>query len=94
MSSPRTVWITGLGLVTSIGIGIDAFRAGLRRAISPIRAIDRFDATPFRSRVAAQIDDFDPADHMDARSVRALDRFSQFGVAAGRLALDDAAFRR
>ncbi len=93
MSGPRTVWITGLGLVTSIGTGVDAFRAGLRRATSPIRAIDRFDASPFRSRVAAQIDDFDPAAYMDARSVRALDRFSQFGVAAGRLALDDAAFR-
>jgi 3-oxoacyl-[acyl-carrier-protein] synthase II len=93
MASPRRVWITGLGLVTTVGTGVDAFRAGLRRATSPIRAIDRFDATPFRSRVAAQIDDFDPADHMDARSVRALDRFSQFGVAAGRLALDDAAFR-
>ncbi len=93
MSGPRAVWITGLGLVTSIGTGVDAFRAGLRRATSPIRAIDRFDASPFRSRVAAQIDDFDPAAYMDARSVRALDRFSQFGVAAGRLALDDAAFR-
>jgi 3-oxoacyl-[acyl-carrier-protein] synthase II len=93
MANPRRVWITGLGLVTAIGTGVDAFRTGLRRATSPIRAIDRFDATPFRSRVAAQIDDFDPADHMDARSVRALDRFSQFGVAAGRLALEDAAFR-
>jgi 3-oxoacyl-[acyl-carrier-protein] synthase II len=93
VSGSRTVWITGLGLVTSIGTGVDAFRAGLRRATSPIRAIDRFDASPFRSRVAAQIDDFDPATYMDARSVRALDRFSQFGVAAGRLALDDAALR-
>jgi 3-oxoacyl-[acyl-carrier-protein] synthase II len=86
----RRVWITGLGIVTAAGIGVDAFRAGLRRAASPVRAINRFDASAFRSRVAAQVDAFDPAAHMDARSVRALDRFSQFGVASGRMAMDDA----
>lgn len=86
----RRVWITGIGVVTASGTGVDAFRAGLRRATSPIRAVDRFDASAFRSRVAAQVDDFDPAAHMDARSVRALDRFSQFGVACGRLAMADA----
>jgi 3-oxoacyl-[acyl-carrier-protein] synthase II len=86
----RRVWITGLGVVTAAGIGLDAFRAGLRQAASPIRAIDRFDASAFRSRVAAQVDAFDPAAHMDARSVRALDRFSQFAVASGRMAMDDA----
>lgn len=86
----RRVWITGLGVITAAGIGLDAFRAGLRQATSPIRAIDRFDASAFRSRVAAQVDAFDPADHMDARSVRALDRFSQFAVASGRMAMDDA----
>ncbi|MGH2462924.1 MAG: beta-ketoacyl-[acyl-carrier-protein] synthase family protein [Candidatus Limnocylindria bacterium] len=86
----RRVWITGLGVVTAAGIGLDGFRAGLRRAVSPIRAIDRFDASAFRSRVAAQVDDFDPAAHMDARSVRGLDRFSQFAVASGRMAMNDA----
>ncbi len=79
-----------MGLITSAGTGVDGFRAGLRAAVSPIRDVDRFDASTFRSRVAAQVDDFDPAAHLDARSVRALDRFSQFGVVAGRLAMDDA----
>jgi 3-oxoacyl-[acyl-carrier-protein] synthase II len=93
MSPPRTVWITGIGVVTAVGTGLEAFRAGLREGRSPIRAVDRFDAGAFRSRVAAQVDDFDPAEHMDARSVRGLDRFSQFGVAAGRMAIDDAGLR-
>ena len=86
----REVWITGIGLVTPAGIGVDAFRNGLREARSPIRRIDRFDASAFRSQVAGHVDDFDPNTWMDARSVRGLDRFSQFGVAAGRMALEDA----
>jgi 3-oxoacyl-[acyl-carrier-protein] synthase II len=89
----RRVWITGIGVVTATGIGLDAFRGGLRRATSPIRSIDRFDASAFRSQVAAQVDDFDPAAFMDARAVRGLDRFSQFGVAAGRMAMEDAGLR-
>jgi 3-oxoacyl-[acyl-carrier-protein] synthase II len=86
----RRVWITGLGIVSPIGTGRDAFWAGVRAGVSPVRRIDRFDPSPFRSQVAAQIDDFDPLDHMDARTARQLDRFSQFSLAAGRLALADA----
>jgi 3-oxoacyl-[acyl-carrier-protein] synthase II len=93
MSPGRTIWITGIGVVTAVGTGLEAFRAGLREGRSPIKAVDRFDAGSFRSRVAAQVDDFEPADHMDARSVRGLDRFSQFGVAAGRMAIEDAGLR-
>jgi 3-oxoacyl-[acyl-carrier-protein] synthase II len=86
----RRVWITGLGLVTPIGTGRDAFWAGVRRGCSPVRPITRFDASPFRSQVAAQIDDFDPADFMPPKTARQLDRFSQFGLVAGQLALADA----
>jgi 3-oxoacyl-[acyl-carrier-protein] synthase II len=90
MTESRRVWITGLGIVTPIGIGVDAFRRGLRLGASPVRRIDRFDPSGFRSQVAAQVDDFDPLAHMDAKTARQLDRFSQFGLVAGRLALDDA----
>jgi 3-oxoacyl-[acyl-carrier-protein] synthase II len=79
--------------VTPIGTGVDAFRAGLRRAISPVTHIDRFDPSPFRSQVAAQVDDFDPLAWMSAKTARQLDRFSQFGMVAGELALDDAGLR-
>jgi 3-oxoacyl-[acyl-carrier-protein] synthase II len=86
----RRVAITGIGVITASGTGVADFRAGLRAARSPVRRIDRFDPSPFRSQVAAQVDDFDPLAHMDARTARQLDRFSQFGLVAGRLALDDA----
>jgi 3-oxoacyl-[acyl-carrier-protein] synthase II len=90
MSDRRRVLITGLGLVTPIGTGVAAFRCGLREGRSPVKRIDRFDPSAFRSQVAAQIDDFDPLDHLDAKTARQLDRFSQFGLVAGRLAMDDA----
>ena len=90
MTERRRVWITGIGVVTPVGTGVDAFRAGLRRAISPVKRIDRFDPSPFRSQVAAQVDDFDPLSWMPPKTARQLDRFSQFGMVAGRLALDDA----
>ncbi|MGH2476803.1 MAG: beta-ketoacyl-[acyl-carrier-protein] synthase family protein [Candidatus Limnocylindrales bacterium] len=90
MSERRRVWITGIGIVTPIGTGVDTFRAGLRAAHSPVKRIDRFDPSPFRSQVAAQVDDFDPLAWMPPKTARQLDRFSQFAMVAGRLALDDA----
>ena len=92
--SGRRVWITGIGAVTPIGTGRDALWAGVRAGRSPVRRIDRFDPTPFRSQVAAQVDDFDPLDHMDPKTARQLDRFSQFALAAGQLALRDAGLER
>jgi 3-oxoacyl-[acyl-carrier-protein] synthase II len=93
MSDRRRVWITGIGLITAIGTGVDAFRAGMRAGRSPIKRIDRFDPSPFRSQVAAQVDDFDPLAHMPPKTARQLDRFSQFGLVAGQLALEDARLR-
>lgn len=90
MSKRRRIWVTGIGLVTAIGTGVDAFRAGMRAGQSQVRRIDRFDPSPFRSQVAAQVDDFDPLAWMPPKTARQLDRFSQFALVAGRLAMDDA----
>ena len=88
--TPRRVVITGIGAITPIGIGADGLWDGVMANRSAIRTIDRFDASPFPSRIAAQIDDFDPADHLDARRARRLDRFSALSVAASRMAFEDA----
>jgi 3-oxoacyl-[acyl-carrier-protein] synthase II len=61
----------------------------LRRE-SAVRRISRFDPSPFRSHIAAQIDDFDPTDYIDRSRLKRLDRFAQFSVASARLALEDA----
>ncbi len=90
-TAPRRVVITGIGCVTPIGTGAQGLWSGLQRGRSAVRRIDRFDPSPFRSHIAAQVDDFDPMDYMEAARVKRTDRFAQFSVAAARLALEDAA---
>ena len=86
----RRVVITGIGCVTPIGTGVDGLWEGLRAGRSAVRTITHFDPSPFRSHIAAEIPDFVPSDHLGARDLRRLDRFSQLGVTAARLALSDA----
>jgi 3-oxoacyl-[acyl-carrier-protein] synthase II len=84
------VAITGLGPITAVGTGTAAFWHGLRRQRSPVRRVTRFDASYWKSQVAAEIDGFDPLHYMDTRLARRLDRYCQFSIAACRLALEDA----
>ncbi|HSL72605.1 MAG TPA: beta-ketoacyl-[acyl-carrier-protein] synthase family protein [Longimicrobiales bacterium] len=89
-NSRARVAITGIGPITAAGIGTEGLWAGLQRERSPVRQVTRFDATPWRTRIAAQVDDFDPMLYMDSKTARRLDRFTQFSVAITRLALADA----
>jgi 3-oxoacyl-[acyl-carrier-protein] synthase II len=84
------VAITGIGCVTPIGTGVEGMWAGLRGRRSAVRTISRFDASPFRSRMAGEIPDFSGSDHLPERAARRLDRFSQLGVVSAQLALADA----
>lgn len=90
MSEPRRVVITGVGVLTPIGTGIEGFWDGLRAQRSAVRTITRFDPAPFRTHVAAEVADFQPHDWMEARRAKRLDRCSQFSLAAARMALADA----
>lgn len=85
------VLVTGFGPITASGIGVTAFWEALHGTHSPVGAITRFDPSPFRSRIAAEVTDFDACDYMEARRARRLNRFGQFSIAATRLALEDAA---
>lgn len=86
----RRVAITGIGAITPIGLGRDGLWAGLRAQRSAVRAVTRFDPSPFRTHIAAEVDDFRAADHMEAKRAKRLDRFGQFSVAAARMAVADA----
>ncbi|MFW6199284.1 MAG: beta-ketoacyl-[acyl-carrier-protein] synthase family protein, partial [Gemmatimonadota bacterium] len=86
----RRVVITGIGPITAVGIGVEKLWTGLRHLRSPVREITRFDPSPFRSRIAAQVEDFEPEDFMERNRARRLDRFGHFSVASARQALADA----
>lgn len=87
----RRVVITGLGLVTPLGSGVEPFWAGLRTCQSVVTRLARFDPTEFRSQVAGEVTDFLAEHWIEPRRARRLDRCSQFSLAAARMALDDAA---
>ncbi|HJR50577.1 MAG TPA: beta-ketoacyl-ACP synthase II [Gemmatimonadales bacterium] len=92
MSAPalRRVVVTGIGAVTPIGLGVDGLWEGLRGRRSAIRTITRFDPGMFKSRIAGEVDGFHATDHIEERRARRLDRYSQFAIAATRMALGDA----
>lgn len=81
--------VTGLGAVTPLGIGVDAFWEGLTAGRSGVRQIQGFDATDLDVRIAGEVPDFNSADFIDPKLARRMDRFAQFAVAAAREALDD-----
>lgn len=90
MAPLRRVAITGIGAITPIGTGVEGLWEGLRRRESAVRRIDRFDPSPFRSHIAAQVEGFDPEDFMDRNRARRTERYAQFSIATSRLALQDA----
>jgi 3-oxoacyl-[acyl-carrier-protein] synthase II len=89
MSSGRVV-ITGLGAVTPIGSGVDAFFEALLAGTNGIGPVTRFDATGFRAQLAAEVSDFDPLQWIERRDARRMDRFTHFGITASSMAMEDA----
>ena len=83
----RRVVITGLGAVTPIGIGIEAFWNSLKEGKSGIGPVSSFDASTFPSKVAGEVKDFDPTDYMDPQSAKKMDRFAHFAVISSQLAI-------
>ena len=86
----RRIAVTGIGPVTPIGTGVEDFWAAMVAGKSGAGPITRFDATDFKSKVAAEIHGFEITDYLPAKNARRLDRFSQLAYAAATLALADA----
>ena len=82
--------ITGIGPVTPIGIGVDAFWASLREGRSGIGPITAYDSSGMKVQIAAEVGEFDPEHYMEAKAARRMARFAQFAVAAAQLAREDA----
>jgi 3-oxoacyl-[acyl-carrier-protein] synthase II len=88
--APRRVAVTGIGCLTPIGNGVEGLWSGLQRRESAVERIDWFDVTPFRSRVAARVRDFEATHYIDTSRARRFDRFASFAVASARMAMSDA----
>ncbi|MEW6020425.1 MAG: beta-ketoacyl synthase N-terminal-like domain-containing protein, partial [Pseudomonadota bacterium] len=86
----RRVVITGIGVLSPVGTGLDAFWKSLTSGVSGVGPITQFDATDYRVRIAAEVKDFEPTDWIDRKKARRMDRFSQYSVAAARMAVEHA----
>lgn len=83
------VVITGLGMLSPVGIGVDAFWDSLVSGRSGIGPITRFDASDFPTQIAGEVQDFDPGQWLDRKEAKRMDRFAQFAVCAAKMAVED-----
>jgi len=89
MTENRVV-VTGMGAVTSVGIGLEEFWGGLIAGRNGIGPVTRFDTTRFSSKLAGEIKDFHAENWIDRKSADRMDRFTHFGIAAATMAVADA----
>jgi 3-oxoacyl-[acyl-carrier-protein] synthase II len=89
---PYRVVVTGIGIVSPIGIGVRSFWENTLAGKVGVGTITRFDARPFNSQVAAQVDGFDVSEHLEPKQYRRTERYAQFTLVASKQALDDANF--
>lgn len=88
MNENRIV-VTGLGAVTPLGLGAEHFFTELLKGQNGINRITHFDVTDYRSKLAAEVKDFNPENWMDKKSANRTDRFTQFAIAASVMAMED-----
>jgi 3-oxoacyl-[acyl-carrier-protein] synthase II len=93
MMSNRRVVVTGIGLVSSLGIGTDANWTALTAGVSGVDSITKFDAAQFATRIAGEVRGFDPLQFIEKKDVKKMDVFIQYAIAAAQFAMDDACFR-
>jgi 3-oxoacyl-[acyl-carrier-protein] synthase II len=89
----RRVVITGLGLITPLGIGVKENWKALLEGRSGIGPITAFDASALPVRIAGEVDGFDPSDYIEEKEIKKMDRFIHFAIAASQMALDDSGLK-
>lgn len=88
MNEHRVV-ITGLGAVTPLGTGVEESFNGFLEGRNGIARVTHFDVTDYRSKLAAEVSDFQVEDWIDRKSARRMDRFTQFAMVASAMAMED-----
>lgn len=89
----RRVVVTGLGLITPLGTGVEKTWKALCAGESGIARITRFDPTGYPSQIAGEVKDFDPAAYIEKKEIKKMDTFIHYAVAASQMAVDDAALK-
>ena len=87
--SNRRVVITGIGLVSTLGIGTDTNWASLVAGTSGVTRITKFDVTGYAAQIAAEVRGFDPLNWIEKKEVKKMDLFIQYAIAASQFAMDD-----
>jgi len=86
----RRVVVTGMGVVSPIGIGVEEFKKALFSGKSGVRRITLFDPSSYRSQIAGEVRDFDPRKYLSPKEIKRMDRFTQFGMVAAEEAIRQA----
>ncbi len=89
----RRVVVTGVGLLTPLGIGTDSSWEAILAGTSGIGPITQFDATAFSCRIAGEVKGFDPADYIEKKEIKKMGRFIQFAIAASDFAIESAGLK-
>jgi 3-oxoacyl-[acyl-carrier-protein] synthase II len=87
----KRVVITGLGAVTSLGIGVNPLWQSIKSGKCGISAIERIDVSDMPTKIGAEIKDFNPADFIEKKEIKRMDRYTQYAMAAARMAIEDSA---
>ncbi len=85
----RRVVITGMGVVTPIGIGLQEFWQGLMEGRNGVELITKFDTSKFDTKFAAEVKNFDPLNYLDKKAAKRMDEYTQFAIGSTTLALED-----
>jgi 3-oxoacyl-[acyl-carrier-protein] synthase II len=93
MTNRRRVVVTGIGLVSSLGIGTEANWQALLAGKSGVAPITKFDASQFATRIAGEVKSFDPLAFIEKKDIKKMDVFIQYAIAASQFAVDDAALQ-
>lgn len=89
----RRVVVTGVGLITPLGIGVEESWSGLIEGRSGIRRITHFDSSAFATQIAGEVEDFKPEEYIEPKEVKKMDRFIHFAIAASDMAMKDSGLK-
>lgn len=85
----KRVVITGMGVVSSLGIGVDNFWNSIKEGKNGISSVTKLDVSDMNCKVAAEIKEFDPTQFIDKKEAKRMDKYSQYAVSAAKMAIDN-----